>query len=57
MTHSPKRHLLVTRTKTACGLKDPKHWTFLPREVTCQGCSKTLAMADAEVRGTTKQAI
>ena len=56
MTHKPKRHLLVTRTKTACGLREPKHWTFSPGEVTCLGCSKTLAMADAEVRKT-KQAI
>jgi hypothetical protein len=46
---NPKRHLLVRR-KAACGLEEPKHWTRDPREVTCGGCAKTLAMADAEVR-------
>lgn len=47
-----KRHLRVSRitTRAACGLKDPQHWTFDPPAVTCGGCSKTLLMADAEVR-------
>lgn len=55
MTHAPKRHLLVTRYRTACGVKDPRHWTYLASEVTCLGCSKTLAMADAEVRSMARQ--
>lgn len=44
-----KRHLLVSRRRSACGLRDPRRGTRDPAEVTCDGCRKTLAMADAEV--------
>jgi len=52
---SPKRHLRLTGTRAACGLRDPSRWTTNPRDVTCGGCRKTLAMADAEVLIVTKQ--
>ena len=45
-----KRHLLVTRVRAACGLKDPPFGTYNPSDVTCMGCRRSLAMADAEVK-------
>lgn len=44
-----KRHLLVARGRSACGLSEPRRGTRDPAAVTCQGCRKTLAMVDAEV--------
>ena len=46
-----KRHLMVGfRRRAACGLDSPKFRTFLPAEVTCLACKRTLLMADAEVK-------
>jgi hypothetical protein len=44
-----KVHLLNKQNRTACGLVDASHTTKVPREVTCGGCQRTVAMADAEV--------
>lgn len=44
-----KVHLLVRQGRTACGLLDASRTTKVPREVTCGGCQRTVAMADAEV--------
>lgn len=49
-----KRHLVVRGSRAACGLRDPRFWTSDPAQVTCGACSKTLAMADAEVAKTKK---
>lgn len=49
----PKRHLASKPTspvtRAACGLSDPRHWTFDPAEVTCKACAGTLRMAEAEL--------
>lgn len=51
---NPKRHLLRRMSRAnyvwaACGLRNPRMWTEDPREVTCNGCRRTVEMADAEV--------
>lgn len=50
---NPKRHLRRSRfargVYSACGLREPRMWTYDPREVTCEGCRRTVEMADAEV--------
>lgn len=51
---NPKRHLRRSASYarvvwSACGLREPRFWTYDPREVTCDGCRRTLEMADAEV--------
>lgn len=50
---NPKRHLRRSGTGrvawSACGLREPRMWTLDPREVTCQGCRRTVEMADAEM--------
>jgi len=43
-------HLLVKQDRTACGLTDTTYTTKNPAQVTCGGCQRTVAMADAEVK-------
>ena len=45
-----KYHLLNKQDRTACGLQDATYTTKNPAQVTCGGCQRTVAMADAEVK-------
>lgn len=49
-----KRHLLVGPGRAACGLNHPPLTTREPSQVTCNGCRRTIAMADAEVNKRTR---
>jgi hypothetical protein len=52
-----KFHLLIKAGRTACGLEEVSHTTKDPAKVTCGGCQRTLAMADAEVAVTRRRKI
>jgi hypothetical protein len=49
-----KRHLIRAGTghnrMSACGLRNPRIYTHDPANVDCLACTRTLFMADAELR-------